>query len=93
MPIDGLQLADPIRFILRRLRIRFLMRWHLGTALDFTEGLDTLVSAIAPARRQAINDRLSQAGFSSRDAGVVGSDTERAAIIKMVLEREEQDRG
>lgn len=92
VPLAGLKGSDPIRFLVRRIRIRFLMR-DILRSLDLTEGLDTLISAIPVARRQAITARLTESGFSSRDAGVLGSDTVQEAIVKMILEREESDRG
>lgn len=81
IPDDGIQLSDPIRATLRRIALRFILR-DILRADDLTEGLDTLVSAIPLAKRQAIRAKL-----VARDIdfdGVLGSDTIRQALVKIV---------
>lgn len=80
---DELTLATPIREVLRRIRRRLLLRQVLGPD-DYTEGLDTLVSALSPARRQAIRTRLDARGLDV--SGVLGTDTIREALRKLAVQ-------
>ena len=81
IPDDGLQLSDPINRTLRRIALRFVLR-DILRADDLTEGLDTLISALPAVRRQAIRAKLVARGIEFD--GVVGSDTIRQAIVKIV---------
>jgi hypothetical protein len=81
---DDLTLADPLREVVRRIIRRFRLRAVLR-ALDFTEGLDTLVSAIPAARRQNIVARLQQWGFDT--SGIQLTDTIRAALRRLWVQR------
>lgn len=83
IPDDGIQLTDSLRETLRRVARRFLLRTILGPD-DFTEGLDTLVSAVPVVRRQAIRTRLVAMGIDFD--GILGSDTIRIAIRKIVTQ-------
>lgn len=75
IPTDDLTLTDPIRKVIarvvRRIRIRRALQdldfetGVLRSSLDFTEMLDTLISAIPQARRQAIVARLQGWGYAT----------------------------
>lgn len=80
VPIQGLG-GGTVGQALRRFMRRFLIRQILR-ANDFTEGLDTLVSAIPLAKRQAIASALQARGFDT--SVIVGSDTVREAIRKLL---------
>ena len=86
IPDDGIQLNDLIRATLRRIALRFVLR-EILRADDLTEGLDTLVSAIAAVRRQAIRAKLVARGIDFDT--VVGTDTVREAIVKLVSQNPE----
>jgi hypothetical protein len=91
VPVIGLKGTDGVYFILRRFKLRFLMRQILKN-LDLNEGLDTLISDIPAARRQNINERLINSGFSSKEADIQLSDTVREGLVKLMQEREDRDR-
>lgn len=83
IPDDGLSASDPLRALYLRIARRLLVRDILRTD-DLSEGLDTLVSAIPVARRQAIRAKLvaQELDFDT----VQGSDTVREAIRKVVTQ-------
>lgn len=83
IPDDGIQLTDAIGLTLRRIALRFLLR-EILRADDLAEGLDTLVSAIPSARRQAIRAALVARGIDFDS--VLGTDTIRQAIVKIVTQ-------
>jgi hypothetical protein len=72
--------GDVYRWIKRRL----LLRRYVLKADDWTEGLATLVSAMVAAKRTRLNAALTAAGFDT--SVVLGSDTIRAAIRKLVAQ-------
>jgi hypothetical protein len=85
IPTQGFQLVDNIDDSMMKVAgRRFLMRQILGSD-DWVELLDTLVSAIAPARRQIIRDKLQARGYDT--SVIVGSDTIREAIRKLIAQR------
>ena len=75
--VDG---SDLVKKVWRRALVRLVLRQLLGPD-DWTEGLDTLVSAIPVGKRQAITAKLTAAGFDTSD--IQGSDTVREAIRKI----------
>jgi len=83
IPDDGITLASPCRAVVRRILLRLILRQVLGPD-DLTEGLDTLVSAIPLAKRQAIRAKLVAHGIDFD--GVLGTDTIREAIRKIVVQ-------
>lgn len=83
IPDDGITLSDTVGSVLRRIVRRFLVRQILG-ADDLSEGLDTLVSAIPVAKRQAIRTKLLAHGIDFD--GVLLTDTVREAIRKIVVQ-------
>jgi hypothetical protein len=80
IPTQDFTLATPLRIVLARIKRRFVLRQILGTD-DWTEGLDTLVSAIAAPRRNAIANRLAARGIDT--SAIQGADTIREAIRKV----------
>lgn len=84
IPIQDLVGSDPIRKAWRRAFVRFLCRQLLGPD-DWTEGFDTLVSAIPVAKRTAIRDKLTAAGYDM--STIAGSDTIREAIRKVCAQQ------
>jgi hypothetical protein len=84
IPANDLQLTDTIRQALTRIIGRCLIRQVLK-AVDLTEGLDTTVGAMTPARRNQIIPVLAAAGFDT--SGVVLTDTIRQAIAKILANR------
>lgn len=80
VPLDGLTGSHTVRQVLIRVIRRLVCRQLLG-ANDWTEGLDTLVSAMSAVKRQAIRDTLESHGYDL--AGVQGTDTIREAIRKV----------
>lgn len=75
-----LSLQTPLREVVRRIRRRLILRQLLG-ADDYTEGLDTLVSALTATRRTRLRDRLLAIGFDVSD--IQGTDTIREALRKL----------
>ena len=84
IPYDDLTAQDTVRMLWRRIAMRCVVRQILG-ANDYTEGLDTLVSAIPAAKRQAIRAALEARGFNVDGAGILGTDTVRQALIKTII--------
>lgn len=85
IPTQGFQLSDNIDESMQKVAgRRFLMRQILGVD-DWVEVLDSLVSAIAPARRQTIANKLQARGYDTSE--IVGSDTVREAIRKLIAQR------
>lgn len=83
IPDDGIRGTDTILSLIRRITVRFLLR-DILRGDDLTEGLDTLISAIPVARRQAIRAKLVARGIDFD--GVLGTDTIREAIRKIVTQ-------
>lgn len=83
IPTDDFVGDDLLRKVVRRVALRFLAR-QLLAALDFTEGLNTLVSDIPGARRSAINTRLTEVGFDT--SLIFGTDTIRQALRKLFIQ-------
>ena len=83
IPTKWLVGSDPVKKLWRLIGVRMLCRRILGPD-DWTEGLDTLVSAIPAAKRTAINNKLTAAGYDT--STVQGSDTVREAIRKTVVQ-------
>lgn len=85
IPTHGFKLTDIIDDAMQRVAgRRFLMRQILGVD-DWVEVLDSLVSAILPARRQTIATKLQARGYDT--SVIVGSDTVREAIKKLIVQR------
>lgn len=84
IPTDDFTLQTPIRRVLARSIRRSVVRRLLG-ANDFIEGLDTLVSAIAAGRRNAIAAILAAKGFNT-DV-ILGTDTIRVALQKLCAQQ------
>lgn len=80
IPCQGLLQTDLVRKLLWRAIRRFLLR-QLLQADDFTQGLDTLVSAVSAAQRQNISATLTAWGFDT--SVIVGADTIRQALVKL----------
>jgi hypothetical protein len=83
IPLDGLTGSHTVRDVAIRIIRRFLCRSFLGPD-DWTEALDTLVSAIPAVKRQAIATKLQSAGYDT--STIQGSDTVREAIRKVVVQ-------
>lgn len=83
IPIDDLGANHTVLDAWRRFAWRFAMRGLLGALLDWTEGLDSAVSAIAAARRQELAARLRAFGFEPNVIDVP-NDTVRQALIKLL---------
>jgi hypothetical protein len=83
VPTDDLALADPLRKVLARVVRRSILRRILG-ADDFSEGLDTLVSAVAGPRRNTVAAILAAKGFDT--SVIIGSDTIRQALRKLMAQ-------
>lgn len=83
VPTDDLTLSTPLRQVVARVIRRIRIRRALNGD-DFVEGLDTLVSAMSVARRNAINTKLSTKGFDT--SVILGTDTVRAAIRKLAVQ-------
>lgn len=77
VPVSDFIATDRIVGVVLRMVRRFLLRQVLA-ADDWTEGLDTLVSAVAAAKRQRINAALTSLGIDT--SGIQGSDTIRTAL-------------
>lgn len=83
IPTDDFTLATTLQAVLARVLKRFNLRALLA-ANDYTTGLDTTISSLSPAQRQAINNRLTGLGF---DTSVIkNSDTIRAALKKLFVQ-------
>lgn len=81
VPTDDFSLANTIGAVVRRAIKRFALRQLLKSD-DWTESLDSLVSAMDPQKRTRIANTLTAKGF---DTSVIqGADTIRAAIRKIV---------
>ena len=84
IPTDDLTGTDTIRTLLKRVVKRWVGLRQLFGADDWTEGLDTLVSAVPAAKRNRINNRLTALGF---DTSVIqGTDTIRQALKKLMAQ-------
>lgn len=84
IPTADLTLSDRLLKVLARVVRRSLLRRILGTD-DFTEGLDTLVSAIAAGRRATIAGILAARGFDT--SVIIGTDTVRQALQKLLAQQ------
>lgn len=84
IPTDDFVGGDLCRKVVKRIALRFLVRQLLRAALDFTEGLDSLVSSIPAGRRSNINTRLVEVGFDT--SLIFGTDTIRQAIRKLLVQ-------
>lgn len=84
VPTDDLVGSDTIGALMRRAVRRFAGLRQLLNADDWTEGLDTLVSAMNAAKRTRIANRLTALGF---DTSVIsGTDTIRGAMKKLMAQ-------
>lgn len=83
VPLQGITLQHTVNEALGLFRRRYLIRQILR-ANDFSEGLDTLVSAVPLAKRQAIAAALQAQGFDT--SVIVGSDTVREAIRRLAVQ-------
>lgn len=83
VPTQDFGLGDLIRRALKVAKRRFLLK-QLLTSDDFSEGLDTLVSAIAAPKRSAIGAKLTARGFDT--SVIVGTDTVREAVRKLLAQ-------
>lgn len=81
VPTQDFALGDTIKRALMRAKRRFLLRYQLG-ADDFTEPLDTLVSAVPAAKRARIATKLTAWGYDP--SVIVGADAIREALRKLV---------
>lgn len=85
IPTQGFKLTDNIDDSMQQVAgRRFSMRQILGVD-DWVEVLDSLVSSISAARRQTIANKLQARGYDT--SVIVGSDTVREAIRKLMLQR------
>ena len=85
IPTQGFKLTDNIDDAMQKVAgRRFTMRQILG-ADDWVELLDSLVSSIAPARRQTIATKLQARGYDT--SVIVGSDTIREALRKLIVQQ------
>lgn len=75
--------SDTVRAVVIRAIRRMVLRQILG-ADDWTELLDSLVSAIPAQKRANINAKLTAAGYDT--SGIQGSDTVREAIRKIAVQ-------
>lgn len=83
VPTQDFTLQTTMREVWLRARRRFLLRHRLG-ALDFTEGLDTLIRDIPSTRRANISARLTEAGF---DTSVLANNiTIREGLRRLVVQ-------
>jgi hypothetical protein len=83
VPTQDFGLGDLIRRAFKVVKRRYNLKQLLG-ADDFTEGLDTLVSAIAAPKRSAIATKLAARGFDT--SVIVGTDTVREAVRKLIAQ-------
>lgn len=81
IPTSDLTNADLLRVVVRRIVRRLRLREKLQGD-DWSEGLDTLVSAVPAAKRTRIADKLQSLGYDT--SVIVGSDTVREALRKLV---------
>jgi hypothetical protein len=83
IPTDDIDTTWTVKRVLaravRRLRLRRIL-----SADDLATGLDTLVSALPLATRQAINTKLTALGFNT--AGLGGTNTVRSALKALVAQ-------
>jgi hypothetical protein len=83
VPMQGLTLSNTLADLVRRCVRRFLLR-QLLTSDDFTQGLDTLVSAMPATQRQHIAAKLQAYGFDT--SVIAGTDTIREALRKLAAQ-------
>jgi hypothetical protein len=83
VPTQDFGLGDLIRRAFKVAKRRYNLKELLG-ADDFTEGLDTLVSAIPAGKRSAIGSKLAGWGFDV--SVIVPTDTVREAVRKLLAQ-------
>lgn len=84
VPTQSVPAQATVGQVVRWIRRRFALRCDLLKLNDWTEGLDTLVSAMNATKRNAINSALQARGF---DTSVInGTDTIRQAIRKLIAQ-------
>jgi hypothetical protein len=86
VPVRDIGLAHTVRDVLKRVIYRCLLRQKLGD-IDYTEGLNTLLSDIPAQRRNAIRARLITWGFDT--SVIAGSDTVREALRKLIIQKQD----
>lgn len=83
IPMQGLQLTDPIYTLLRRFFSRCRIRQYLKEH-DYTELLNNTVSSIPAAKRQQIVTKLESLGFDF--VGIGGNTTIREALRLLIIQ-------
>lgn len=85
VPLHDLALDSTVSKVLARIAWRLRVRAVELRDLDWWEGLDTTLSTIPAARRQAIADRLAEVGYDT--SVLLATDTIREAMRKLSLQR------